>query len=168
MFLEGRTDTIRSCSIASKAYCAAMQDPSTPPAEKGRLLKEAIQSHRVYTGAVRFYICTLWSFPQGTRRCCDVESTSWALIKRLTTSCTLWVNSALELRLLTWLWRGLRFWSTSRVRIPAWSDDCRCMYVSCVIIIVYYTDLCIHSLFVLDFNIQAPRLTFGLKISFTK
>ena len=52
-FKLGRTDTIRSASIASHAYCQAMCDSSVPVTEKAKLLREAIQSHRKYTDGVR-------------------------------------------------------------------------------------------------------------------
>ncbi|CAG5122644.1 unnamed protein product [Candidula unifasciata] len=48
-FQLGRTDTIRSCSIASHAFTKAMDDSSVPGNKKVTLLKEAIQSHRKYT-----------------------------------------------------------------------------------------------------------------------
>ncbi|BFZ20522.1 hypothetical protein BsWGS_23563 [Bradybaena similaris] len=48
-FQLGRTDTIRSCSIASHAYTKAMDDPSVSGGQKVHLLKQAIQSHRKYT-----------------------------------------------------------------------------------------------------------------------
>uniref|UniRef100_A0A0B7BDL7 Choline/carnitine acyltransferase domain-containing protein n=2 Tax=Arion vulgaris TaxID=1028688 RepID=A0A0B7BDL7_9EUPU len=48
-FQLGRTDTIRSCSIASLAFTKVMDDPSVPGAKKVDLLRQAIQSHRKYT-----------------------------------------------------------------------------------------------------------------------
>jgi carnitine O-acetyltransferase len=47
-FQLGRTDTIRSCSIASLAFTKAMDDPSVPGTKKVELLRKAIQSHRQY------------------------------------------------------------------------------------------------------------------------
>ncbi|CAG5116702.1 unnamed protein product, partial [Candidula unifasciata] len=44
----GRTETIRSCSIASVAFTKAMDDQSVPCSRKVDLLKEAIKSHRKY------------------------------------------------------------------------------------------------------------------------
>lgn len=48
----GRTDTIRSASIASHAFVQGMQDSSKMPSEKAMLLKKAILSHKEYTNLV--------------------------------------------------------------------------------------------------------------------
>ena len=52
MFQLGRTDTIRSCSSASLAFCQAMNDKSVPDSKKVELLKQAVTAHRKYTSAV--------------------------------------------------------------------------------------------------------------------
>jgi len=51
MFQLGRTDTIRSCSSASLAFCQAMNDKSVPDSKKVELLKQAVTAHRKYTSA---------------------------------------------------------------------------------------------------------------------
>ncbi|KAH9507364.1 hypothetical protein Btru_057910 [Bulinus truncatus] len=48
-FQLGRTDTIRSCSVASVAFTKAMDDPSVPATNKIDLLRKAVASHRKYT-----------------------------------------------------------------------------------------------------------------------
>ncbi|XP_059146443.1 carnitine O-acetyltransferase-like isoform X2 [Physella acuta] len=48
-FQLGRTDTIRSCSIASLAFTKAMDDPAVPEVTKVDYLKKAVASHRKYT-----------------------------------------------------------------------------------------------------------------------
>ncbi|XP_077986310.1 carnitine O-acetyltransferase-like isoform X2 [Glandiceps talaboti] len=50
----GRTDTIRSCSIASDEFCKAMVNDGKMPSEKYRLLREAINAHRTYTNEAIF------------------------------------------------------------------------------------------------------------------
>ncbi|XP_072015159.1 carnitine O-acetyltransferase-like isoform X2 [Amphiura filiformis] len=45
----GRTDTIRSASIASNAFCKAMEESGTKPSEKAMLFRKAILSHKEYT-----------------------------------------------------------------------------------------------------------------------
>lgn len=51
-FQHGRTDTIRSCSSASLAYCQAMTSPKIPPRDQANLLRSALASHRSYTDQV--------------------------------------------------------------------------------------------------------------------
>lgn len=52
-FRHGRTDTIRSCSIASDAFCQSMmEDSGCSVAERAHRLREAIKSHRHYTDQV--------------------------------------------------------------------------------------------------------------------
>ena len=51
-FQEGRTDTIRSCTLASHKYCQAMDDSSRQPHEKAQLFREAVAAHRKYTDEV--------------------------------------------------------------------------------------------------------------------
>ncbi|CAL1534831.1 unnamed protein product [Lymnaea stagnalis] len=48
-FQLGRTDTIRSCSVASLAFTKAMDDPSLSGTAKVDFLKKAVASHRKYT-----------------------------------------------------------------------------------------------------------------------
>ena len=52
-FAEGRTDTIRSCSIESDAYCRAMLSDDVSQQERATLLRAAIAAHRQYSNAVR-------------------------------------------------------------------------------------------------------------------
>uniref|UniRef100_A0ACB8F174 Uncharacterized protein n=1 Tax=Sphaerodactylus townsendi TaxID=933632 RepID=A0ACB8F174_9SAUR len=49
MFRLGRTDTIRSASIDSAAFVAAMDDSGKQDQEKSELLRRATQAHRAYT-----------------------------------------------------------------------------------------------------------------------
>lgn len=51
MFIHGRTETIRSCSIESVAFAQAMCAPrnTVSDQEKVMLLKEAVKSHKDYT-----------------------------------------------------------------------------------------------------------------------
>ncbi|XP_015266890.1 PREDICTED: carnitine O-acetyltransferase, partial [Gekko japonicus] len=49
MFRLGRTDTIRSASIDSAAFVAAMDDSGKQDQEKAELLRRATQAHRAYT-----------------------------------------------------------------------------------------------------------------------
>lgn len=51
MFIHGRTETIRSCSLESVAFAEAMCAPSNTVSdqEKVMLLKEAVKSHKDYT-----------------------------------------------------------------------------------------------------------------------
>jgi len=51
-FQHGRTETIRSCSVESHAYCVAMQDPKVKMEKKEKLLRDAITAHRNYTADV--------------------------------------------------------------------------------------------------------------------
>ncbi|ELT93087.1 hypothetical protein CAPTEDRAFT_218819 [Capitella teleta] len=52
-FRHGRTDTIRSCSIASHAFCQSMRaDSGCSGAEKAQRLRAAVQAHRAYTDQV--------------------------------------------------------------------------------------------------------------------
>eukprot|EP00013_Stygamoeba_regulata_P017177 CAMPEP_0177680336 /NCGR_PEP_ID=MMETSP0447-20121125/30117_1 /TAXON_ID=0 /ORGANISM="Stygamoeba regulata, Strain BSH-02190019" /LENGTH=729 /DNA_ID=CAMNT_0019189657 /DNA_START=286 /DNA_END=2475 /DNA_ORIENTATION=+ len=45
LFAHGRTETTRSCSIASKAFCDAMQDPEVSNGKRAHLLRKAIRRH---------------------------------------------------------------------------------------------------------------------------
>lgn len=47
-FQDGRTDTIRSCSIESLAFCKGMSDPNTSTEQRIDLLKKAVNSHKNY------------------------------------------------------------------------------------------------------------------------
>lgn len=49
MFHLGRTDTIRSASIDSRAFVKAMDDSSVPEHQKVEMLRKAVQAHRAYT-----------------------------------------------------------------------------------------------------------------------
>ncbi|KAB0379413.1 carnitine O-acetyltransferase isoform X2 [Muntiacus reevesi] len=49
MFHLGRTDTIRSASVASLTFVKAMDDPNVTEHEKVELLRKAVQAHRAYT-----------------------------------------------------------------------------------------------------------------------
>eukprot|EP01137_Pigoraptor_chileana_P035371 Opistho-2@29268 len=50
MFFHGRTETCRSCSIASTEWAKAMVDPSQSAQNRIRLFRAAIQSHLKYHG----------------------------------------------------------------------------------------------------------------------
>ena len=56
-FLLGRTDTIRSCTSASHAYCQAMVNSDRSATEKVKLLQQAVAAHRKYTDEVGIYFC---------------------------------------------------------------------------------------------------------------
>lgn len=45
LFLHGRTETVRTCSVESKAFVEAMDDPDVSQGTKHQLLVEAINSH---------------------------------------------------------------------------------------------------------------------------
>ncbi|XP_043218584.1 carnitine O-acetyltransferase-like [Amphibalanus amphitrite] len=47
-FQRGRTETIRSCSAESVAFCQAMLDPSAAPTSKIEALRNAINAHKEY------------------------------------------------------------------------------------------------------------------------
>ena len=47
-YQHGRTDTIRSCSIESLAFCKAMVDPNVSQDQKRELLRKAVNSHKNY------------------------------------------------------------------------------------------------------------------------
>ncbi|XP_010019209.1 PREDICTED: carnitine O-acetyltransferase [Nestor notabilis] len=49
MFRLGRTDTIRSASVASLKFVQCMDSPDKPDQEKANLLRRAVQAHREYT-----------------------------------------------------------------------------------------------------------------------
>lgn len=49
MFRLGRTDTIRSASVASAAFVRAFDDPSKQNTEKVDLMEKAVKAHRSYT-----------------------------------------------------------------------------------------------------------------------
>lgn len=51
-YRHGRTETIRSCTPASHAFCQAMTDGTKTAAEKAAALRVAIQAHRKYTDDV--------------------------------------------------------------------------------------------------------------------
>lgn len=67
-FQEGRTDTIRSCSVATAAYCAAMLDSNMSTRDRAKLLRDAVWAHRKYTD--------------------DVHTRSWNLFNTWFTICT--------------------------------------------------------------------------------
>ena len=46
LFRDGRTETVRACSIESSAWVKAMEDPKTTAKEKVRLLREACEKHQ--------------------------------------------------------------------------------------------------------------------------
>ncbi|XP_018008579.1 carnitine O-acetyltransferase [Hyalella azteca] len=48
MFAGGRTETIRSCSEESAAFCAAALDASAAPRHQRRLLLQAVAAHNAY------------------------------------------------------------------------------------------------------------------------
>lgn len=48
MFIHGRTETIRSCSIESVAFAQAMCSAQASDADKVRLLRAAVDSHKKY------------------------------------------------------------------------------------------------------------------------
>ena len=47
-FQRGRTETIRSCSAESLAFCRAMLEPQASAASKVEALKNAINAHKEY------------------------------------------------------------------------------------------------------------------------
>ena len=47
-FQRGRTETIRSCSAESLAFCRAMLEPHAAPTAKIEALKNAINAHKEY------------------------------------------------------------------------------------------------------------------------
>lgn len=49
MFIHGRTETIRSCSIESVAFAQAMCSPAASDADRVRLLRDAVNGHKDYT-----------------------------------------------------------------------------------------------------------------------
>ena len=49
LFLDGRTETIRSLSKQSKAFVLAFDDPKVDPAQKLKLLQEACDHHQEYS-----------------------------------------------------------------------------------------------------------------------
>ncbi|EDW97707.1 carnitine O-acetyltransferase [Drosophila yakuba] len=48
IFDGGRTETIRSCSNESLAFCLAMDDVSSPAEEKAQTIREAVMCHQMY------------------------------------------------------------------------------------------------------------------------
>lgn len=46
LYREGRTETVRSCTIESSAWVKAMEDPNITKDERIRLLKEACNKHQ--------------------------------------------------------------------------------------------------------------------------
>ena len=54
-FQGGRTEVIRSCSVASDAYCRAMVEGNLSMETRGQLLRDAITAHRNYTAEVSTY-----------------------------------------------------------------------------------------------------------------
>lgn len=49
MFIHGRTETIRSCSIESVAFAEAMCDAAVSDPEKVQLLRAAVKAHKDYS-----------------------------------------------------------------------------------------------------------------------
>lgn len=49
MFLHGRTETIRSTSSDSLAFCKAFENSASGVAEKGARLRKAVENHKSYT-----------------------------------------------------------------------------------------------------------------------
>lgn len=49
MFLHGRTETIRSCSIESIEFAKAMDSSQVSDSDKLKLLKAAVEGHKKYT-----------------------------------------------------------------------------------------------------------------------
>ncbi|CAG0921197.1 unnamed protein product [Notodromas monacha] len=47
MYREGRTETVRSCSIESCAFVLAMENPESTPSERYKLLKDACDRHQL-------------------------------------------------------------------------------------------------------------------------
>ncbi|CAG0917156.1 unnamed protein product [Notodromas monacha] len=47
MYREGRTETVRSCSIESCAFVLAMKNPESTPSERYKLLKDACDRHQL-------------------------------------------------------------------------------------------------------------------------
>lgn len=50
LFREGRTETVRPCTIESTAWVKAMEDPKSSASERVRLLRIACQRHQVSLG----------------------------------------------------------------------------------------------------------------------
>jgi carnitine O-palmitoyltransferase 1 len=46
LFKDGRTETVRSCTVESCAWVRAMEDPKVPTKERVRLLQEACKRHQ--------------------------------------------------------------------------------------------------------------------------
>ena len=46
LYLQGRTETVRSCTIESSAWVRAMEDEKTSTTERVRLLQEACKQHQ--------------------------------------------------------------------------------------------------------------------------
>jgi hypothetical protein len=57
-YQHGRTDTIRSCSIESLAFCKAMVDPNVSQDQKRELLRKAVNSHKNYVNDVGLLLHT--------------------------------------------------------------------------------------------------------------
>lgn len=49
MFIHGRTETIRSCSVESVAFAKAMCDASVSDDDRIKLLRAAVDGHKNYT-----------------------------------------------------------------------------------------------------------------------
>lgn len=49
MFLHGRTETIRSCSVESVEFAKTMLNSAATPLQKVLALKKAVTAHKDYT-----------------------------------------------------------------------------------------------------------------------
>ena len=56
MYIGGRTETIRSCSIESIEFAKTMLNSKSSPKEKVSALKDAINSHKNYTVQVKIIL----------------------------------------------------------------------------------------------------------------
>ena len=54
-FQEGRTDTIRSCTIDSSNFAKAMDNKNLSVSEKANLLKKAVNTHRNTINEVKIF-----------------------------------------------------------------------------------------------------------------
>lgn len=64
-YQEGRTDTIRSCSIESLEFCKGMCDPNMSAEQKKDLLRKAVNSHKNYVNEVSIKV-------DGCRKVCSI------------------------------------------------------------------------------------------------
>lgn len=55
LFREGRTETVRPCSVESSAFVRAMEDKNTTVEEKVRQLRLACENHQVILISISSY-----------------------------------------------------------------------------------------------------------------